>query len=240
MSDENYSVYWIRLSEHSDVKSEGYVGISNNPTRRFKEHCKCERDGILSNAIRKHGEKNLVLDVIEEGISFQEAKRLEKEMRPKMRIGWNTMTGGSVPPSNKGVIRPDQSEKMKGKNNPFYGKTHSDEVKQTLSENMSGVKNPFYGKKRPEHSKKMKEKVGKDYPKFRGYFITPIGKFDSYKTASEKTGIKLSSLYNYCYSSDKTISKLSYRKSLFLQKIGTEKDLVGKTYADIGFGFEHV
>jgi group I intron endonuclease len=240
MNDENYSVYWIRLHEHSDVKSEGYVGISNKPKRRFKEHCKGERDGILSNAVRKYGAENLVLDVITEGISFQEAKRLEKELRPKMRIGWNVMTGGSVPPSNKGLKRTSHSEKMKGKNNPFYGKTHSDEVKQILSENMSGEKNPFFGKKRPDHSKKMKEKTGKDYPKFRGFFITPNGKFDSYKTASEKTGIKLSSLYNYCYSSYKTITKLSYSKSTFLQNLGSEKDLVGKTYADIGFGFEHV
>lgn len=238
MSEENYSVYWIRLLEHDDIKSQGYVGLSNNPKRRFKEHL-INENTILSNAIKKYG-NNIILDIITENVSLEEAKKIEYDLRPKMRIGWNIMNGGSVPPSNKGIERPSHSERMRGKNNPFYGKTHSDEVKQILSENMSGEKNPFYGKKRPDHSKKLKEKTGKDYPKFRGFFITPNGKFDSYKTASEKTGIKLSSLYNYCYSSDKAITKLSYSKSTFLQNLGSEKELVGKTYADIGFGFEYV
>lgn len=238
MSEENYSVYWIRLSEHNDIKSQGYVGLSNNPKRRFKEHL-INENTILSNAIKKYG-NNIILDIVTENVSLEEAKKIEYDLRPKMRIGWNIMNGGSVPPSNKGIERPSHSERMRGKNNPFYGKTHSDEVKQILSENMSGEKNPFYGKKRPDHLKKLKEKTGKDYPKFRGFFITPNGKFDSYKTASEKTGIKLSSLYNYCYSSDKAITKLSYSKSTFLQNLGSEKELVGKTYADIGFGFEHV
>lgn len=235
----NYSIYWIHLPQHDDIEKQGYVGISNNPERRFKEHLG-NLNTVLSNAIRKYGAENLIFEVITEGITFEEAKQFEKDLRPKMRIGWNIMTGGSVPPSNKGSKRLLHSERMKGKNNPFYGKTHSKETRKILSEKKTGSKNYFYGKKRPDHSEKLKQKKGKDYPKFRGYFITPIGKFDSYKIASEKTGLKITSLYNYCHSSDRTITNLSYSKSSFLKTLGTVDEIVGKTYGEIGFGFEHV
>ena len=42
-----------------------------------------------------------------------------------------------------------------GENNPFYGKTHSDEFKQKLSEALTGENNHFYGK---THSDEFKQK----------------------------------------------------------------------------------
>ena len=42
-----------------------------------------------------------------------------------------------------------------GELNPFYGRTHTDEVKKILSEKNSGKNNPHYGKKRPEHGPKV-------------------------------------------------------------------------------------
>jgi group I intron endonuclease len=194
----------------------------------------------LSNAIKKYGAEKLVFEIIKTNLTFDEAKRLEYDFRPKMKIGWNIMTGGSVPPSNIGTERPSHSQKMKGSNNPFYGKKHDDKTKALLSEKKRGPNNPHYGKKRPNHSKTMKKRTGKDYPKFRGYFITPFGRFDSYKKAHEETGITVGSLYGYCHSNDKKITNLSYSKNKILQNIGSREELVGKTYKDIGFGFEHV
>ena len=31
-------VYWIRLSEHTDISTQGYVGVSINPKKRFSTH----------------------------------------------------------------------------------------------------------------------------------------------------------------------------------------------------------
>jgi hypothetical protein len=31
-------VYWIRSPEMTDIKTEGYVGVSNNPKSRFYAH----------------------------------------------------------------------------------------------------------------------------------------------------------------------------------------------------------
>ena len=53
------------------------------------------------------------------------------------------------------------SIKYSGKGNPFYGKTHTQEVKEALSElakNRTGELNPFYGKR---HSEETKRKIAK-------------------------------------------------------------------------------
>lgn len=34
----NYFVYWVHLPEHSDKKSEGYIGITKNIDTRWKSH----------------------------------------------------------------------------------------------------------------------------------------------------------------------------------------------------------
>jgi hypothetical protein len=47
------------------------------------------------------------------------------------------------------------SERMKGKNNPMYGKLRSEEIRSKLSEQMKGESNPFYGK---SHSKETKQR----------------------------------------------------------------------------------
>jgi hypothetical protein len=54
-----------------------------------------------------------------------------------------------------------KSQKIKGQNNPMYGKKHTEEYKLKMSERMSGKNNPMYGKKHTEevkrkHSEKMK------------------------------------------------------------------------------------
>jgi hypothetical protein len=48
------------------------------------------------------------------------------------------------------------NKKCKKEMNPFWGKTHTPEVRKHISDKISGENHPFYGKKRPEHSKKMK------------------------------------------------------------------------------------
>lgn len=56
---------------------------------------------------------------------------------------------------------------MAGQNNPFYGKTHTEESKKKMSLNhkdVSGKNNPMYGK---HHSDEAKEK----YPKLEKIFI---------------------------------------------------------------------
>jgi group I intron endonuclease len=232
---KDYFVYWIKTKEHVDIKTEGYVGISRDPRRRFGEHAK--GDKIIGRAIKKHGIREYV--IIYQNVSIDEAKRIENHLRPCSNIGWNVAMGGQIPPIKTGS-RKNHSERMKGVNNPFYGKTHDVQTKQLLSEMKKGKNHPFYDKKRPEHSKKMKSKRGEKYPKFRGHFITPHGEFDSYKTACDETGITISSLYQYCIiNNEKVVSPQSYGQSKILKELFTKEQAVGKTYKCLGFGFSH-
>ena len=67
----------------------------------------------------------------------------------------------------------ENRKNMTGENNPFYGKTHTPEVKKLISENNKinqiGNKNPFYGKK---HTDKTKANISfiQSNP-FRAYFV---------------------------------------------------------------------
>jgi len=61
--------------------------------------------------------------------------------------------------SNHWLRCPEQKKRYKGKNNPFYHKTHTKEVKKRLRKASSGKNNPWYGKKRLEHSKRMKGNI---------------------------------------------------------------------------------
>jgi len=125
-------VYWYHLSSHSDVLSEGYIGVTNCPKRRHWEHVtgrgKCVH---LYEAFLKYGADKILKDVVFSGTRdecFQEEIRL----RPKPNIGWNIVSGGGITPSWKGkkhssVTRAKMSASNKGKNlgrvSPFKGVT---------------------------------------------------------------------------------------------------------------------
>lgn len=46
-----------------------------------------------------------------------------------------------------------QSEAKKGKKNPNYGKTHIEEIRKTMGRDVSGMNNPMYGKTASEETK---------------------------------------------------------------------------------------
>jgi group I intron endonuclease len=232
-----YSLYWIKHKNHIDPQTQGYIGISNNPERRFKEH-KQKQDFPVHNAMKKYGD-DVEMILLADNLTEQEAKDSEKTLRPKMHIGWNIMSGGGIPPSTKGAQKPDLSIRFSGSGNPFYGKKHTQETKKRLSESKTGDRNPFFGKERPDHSDKMKAKRGREYPKFKGYFLTPFGRYESFEDACVDGDIKTPTLYKYCiYSNQTVVTNLAYSKSDLLQRLGNRDEVVSKTYNEIGFGYE--
>ena len=115
-------VYWIRAAHHSDITSEGYVGVSKNSNKRWLYGHKWahsrgrHENSCLSNAITKHGWDFLVKTVVvvaEKDYCYN----LENKLRPVKEIGWNLAIGGYKPPLSqfrgkdyvsplKGVPRP--------------------------------------------------------------------------------------------------------------------------------------
>jgi group I intron endonuclease len=109
----NCYVYWVHLKEHADMFSEGYIGISTNVSRRFKEHLRyCNSGGQypICHAIRKHGKENLIVTTILNA-SRSYCKDIENKLRPSKRIGWNLIEGGSDAPTHTGMKHTEEAKK---------------------------------------------------------------------------------------------------------------------------------
>ncbi len=94
--DNMYIVYWIRTSNHKDIFTEGYVGITLNFKERLRSHKKSKNKYPINNAIKKHGFNNLIKEVVEKDLSLDEALKLERKFRPEQNIGWNCQQGGNL------------------------------------------------------------------------------------------------------------------------------------------------
>lgn len=158
----------------------------SRPTDRWSQHksdSKNIRDkdnSILHNAMHKYGVEHFYFEIIEEVNNyFLDEREIYwiKFYNSKTPNGYNISEGGKVPhgikSKFKGIPRTDevrqklkaswtdekrleQSLKMRGENNPMYGKTLSKETKQKIREKLTGENNPFYGKR---HDKETKQKL---------------------------------------------------------------------------------
>ena len=97
------AVYWIRLSEHTDIATQGYVGVSKQPEKRWKQHLKkstivCQEKNHLYCAVNKYSWGKLIKETVlygEESFCYE----TELNLRPTNNIGWNIKTGGNRLPS---------------------------------------------------------------------------------------------------------------------------------------------
>ena len=92
------NVYWIHHPEHTDMFTQGYIGVTNNTAKRFERHLNRTQNNHLSNAIKKYSWGTLVKQVV---LKAGEAYCLDMEtkMRPIANIGWNIAIGGGKPPA---------------------------------------------------------------------------------------------------------------------------------------------
>ncbi len=92
-------VYWLHLKDHTDVFTQGYVGVTTRLIDvRFKEHCNKFSSSYnsynpLHLAFAQHGIDSIVrsrLCVCDVNQAYQ----IEKLFRPFEYMGWNTTEGG--------------------------------------------------------------------------------------------------------------------------------------------------
>ena len=76
-----------------DNLSEGYIGISINPHKRFNSHKTSKKGYKVTEMINKHGLTKDNMRILVVG-SLPYIKTLERKLRPKMGIGWNHAVGG--------------------------------------------------------------------------------------------------------------------------------------------------
>lgn len=116
------SVYWIRAKHHTDLMTEGYVGVSRDASKRWRYgHFWAQKNSRhdnprLANAIAKHGWENLVKEILV--ISTEDyCYDLEAKIRSQEEIGWNLAAGGHKPPVTK-PRGPDYVSPLKGVSRP--------------------------------------------------------------------------------------------------------------------------
>lgn len=156
--DSMYCVYWIKSREHSNIKNEGYVGITRNFKERMRAHKKNKYTTKLTSAIKKYGFTNLDKIILYENLTLKEALRIENELRPNINIGWNLQSGGfiGVEPSwydneknklhhkkrtseeTKKAIKKKDSHKSRSERAKISNAKHKDKYKEALA----GEKNP--------------------------------------------------------------------------------------------------
>jgi len=128
------SVYWLRLAEHTDMFTQGYVGISNNTRKRFSAHKKSSQNPHLLHAMQKHGFENIIKQIVL--ISDKDyCLDIEQKLRPTKMIGWNLEAGGGCPPALK-----NKASFEKGFTPWNKGVKMSDEAKAKMSAAKKGVK----------------------------------------------------------------------------------------------------
>lgn len=138
----NIYLYWIHYPEHTDPLTQGYIGITSDPDRRFKSHQSSSYNRMVKGAIKK-GAK---MTILHEYDGHETALAIEETYRPDDRIGWNLVKGGGMPPRHQNTpeSRRRVSEQFKGKKqtpehvkkraNALRGSKHSEESKRLMSE----------------------------------------------------------------------------------------------------------
>lgn len=138
---------------------KSYIGQSINLKRRKKEflsepeHPYTGKNTAIDFARRKYSDySKWSYEILEYSESKEILNQLEEEYirlynTTDRRFGYNISTGGA---GSKGVhwgspkqIESARSRDISGKNNPHYGKHHSEETKKLLSEQRKGKKASF-------------------------------------------------------------------------------------------------
>lgn len=103
-------VYWIREKGHTDIYTEGYVGITKKALKeRVREHKKNKSNSVVAGKLRKH--TDLVWSVVHTVETLEEALALEAKYRPSQFVGWNLQKGGELGVEPEWYDNPENSQR---------------------------------------------------------------------------------------------------------------------------------
>lgn len=156
------------------VNDKIYVGQTwRSLISRFSKHANEKGCAKIHNAIKKYGKNKFTIKYIALTFDQQNADKIESYFINKfdtIENGYNLREGGSC-----GKFSELSKEKMRGNNNPMYGKHPSKETIEKRKKSLGGKNHYNYGKHRSEetknklrianlgkkHSKETKIKIGK-------------------------------------------------------------------------------
>ena len=209
-SDHTY-VYWLHLPEHSDVRIQGYIGVSNNPKQRLWEHFNDVRTNnhcnpYLSRVIKKYSDQ-LIQTILFEG-EKDVCYTYEEELRPTKNIGWNLNKGGICPPSASGRKLSAEHKEKTGKANTGRVYVCSKEAKEKISIALKGCTLSEEHKQKvraarkhqiftEETKKKLSESHKGNIPGNAKSVKTPLGIFTSLSQAAKAHKVSTQTLINW-------------------------------------------
>ena len=221
MNNMHY-IYWIHQADHTDPYSEGYIGLSNQPDRRFKAHT-TDTAGVGSKYLRDMSDSDKALlshTILATCSSLEQARELELSYRPLPNIGWNIRKGGGVSPDCTGRVHSEQTKKAIARTNamtkstrtyvsPFKGDTnrHSEDTKALIGSYHKGKTIS------DEHKQAITEKLsGANHTKSLAITITDTvtgitNEFVNIREASEQLGITYSTLRSAVRNNRKLVYK---------------------------------
>ena len=157
-------IYLIRNLKNGKCYIGKTTDLKNRIRHHFGGHSKACK--ALHRAIKKYGKDIFSVEILYEGIIPELLSDFEiqaiKEYNTVVPNGYNLTWGGEG-----GKLSEESLEKLRGKNNHFFGKKLSKEHREKLSEiakKRTGEKNPFYGRKHSEESKQKQSETKKGTP----------------------------------------------------------------------------
>ena len=188
-------VYWIRKVEHTNIYTEGYVGVSTNIERRWREHVTEARanrhpNSFLRNVINKHYPDNLIFEIVY--LSNEDnCYNYEEMLRPETNIGWNLRSGGPV-----GKITEEGRKAISAK---ALGKKLTEKEKERRRYNSYIKLNGFISKQKYKELMQINSKaVPEKYRKLEVFSINTAEIFTSVYEAEKLTGVKAFDLFLKC------------------------------------------
>lgn len=134
------------------INNKKYIGQSINIKRRKSEHFYKKCDMVISRSIFKHGKENFdfkILELCEESqLNELEIKYITQYKSNNRVFGYNVDNGGNCTGKMSEETKQKLSEANKGEKNAFYGKKHTEEVKNKIREHHKNNENyAFHNKK---------------------------------------------------------------------------------------------
>ena len=109
MKTKTTTLYWLRLAEHTDIFTEGYVGVSTDPKTRIANHL---TGNANSTVLSRNGIDRDDVIVEQWEIPYDTHRFMEAGLRPTYNCGWNVLPGGQGQgrpiDKYKGVPRPNR------------------------------------------------------------------------------------------------------------------------------------
>ena len=135
------------------INGKVYIGQSTNLKDRIKQHKSMiknynENNNYLRKATKKYGYKNFKIEIIkfcdEKELDYYEIYYIDLYKSSDRKFGYNIELGGNI---NKHLskeqidkMKKNKKGKLKGKDNPFFGKKHTEKTKKIISEKQKGNK----------------------------------------------------------------------------------------------------